>query len=592
MSFSLLSIVDWWERFFWRWSLISRVAFCAVLGALWAFYEGVIVGFVVVLFLLLVRNWRRVWLLVVALLLGFLVTKSAYRERALIPQDGGEVTLNVERVFNLGSALVESENGGRYLLNPSRLCHYEVGQTLVGVVGVRSLEDSDFSAFLRQERVQGRLTLVWLEPLRPEPATWYESGLQWVRNRFLAGLSCGLEAYPEEAELLKGLVLGERFSEESGLTRVFRESGLLHLFSVSGLHVGLAAGGLWLLFYALGWVEYRICRLMVLLGVWLYVVITGAETPALRAGVMLTYAYVGWENRWRVDWWTVWSVTLVVFMFLLGEPLMILQLGFLLSFGVSAALIAFAGKVYHSIEHLGGWNPLLPKAYYNFFQKNVDAVRTKLLGLVSVSGVATVMSFPLVAWKMKVLNLNGFLGSFLVSYPVLIAMGLGLFSGVLGVCGVDSSWVNQVNRPFLRSIKGAAEFAQGSQLWLDLNQQDIREEVIYSSEKWSVSKVHLTPYSVSYVVEYTSEQGRVNWELPELESELQELSLTAAEAEWDMIQVPIPQSESGGLSVRKPGFWFRDQGREVLVVGHLNEAAQMRVINHYVDSGRSWDLLL
>ena len=65
-------------------------------------------------------------------------------------------------------------------------------------------------------------------------------------------------------------------------------SGTFHIFSISGLHVGVIATALHALFQILR-VPRRAAVFVTVAVLWLYVQVTGAGTPALRAFLMIAF---------------------------------------------------------------------------------------------------------------------------------------------------------------------------------------------------------------------------------------------------------------------------------------------------------------
>lgn len=98
---------------------------------------------------------------------------------------------------------------------------------------------------------------------------------------------------PRNARLLHGIIFGDPFGDgdEQFLINLQRTS-TIHLLSVSGMHVGFVAVTLSFLLGLLripkGW---RIGPLIV--GVWFYIMMTGMDPPALRAGIMLMIILIG-----------------------------------------------------------------------------------------------------------------------------------------------------------------------------------------------------------------------------------------------------------------------------------------------------------
>ena len=92
----------------------------------------------------------------------------------------------------------------------------------------------------------------------------------------------GLEAQPQTASLYLAMLLGAKAELSGEQENAFMRSGTFHIFSISGLHVAVIAGAIHLLFHLLR-VPRRFAVVIGLAVLWLYVQITGASSPAMRA---------------------------------------------------------------------------------------------------------------------------------------------------------------------------------------------------------------------------------------------------------------------------------------------------------------------
>lgn len=146
--------------------------------------------------------------------------------------------------------------------------------------------------------------------------------------------------------LLAALVLGQHDPGYDEAYDPFRRVGLAHLLAISGLHLAiLAAAAAWVLrAVGPGW---RVEALGVALAVALLLVIVPARTPIVRAGVMVL-ALLGARALGRrhdalaVLAWTALAIAL-------WNPYQVFDLGYQLSFGLVAALLALAPGAYETV---------------------------------------------------------------------------------------------------------------------------------------------------------------------------------------------------------------------------------------------------
>lgn len=150
------------------------------------------------------------------------------------------------------------------------------------------------------------------------------------------------QADPASA-LLAALVLGQHDPGYEEAYEPFRRVGLAHLLAISGLHLAiLAAAAAWLL-RAIG-PGWRVEAIGVAFAVGLLLVIVPARTPIVRAGVMVL-ALLGARALGRrhdplaVLAWTALGIAL-------WNPYQVFDLGYQLSFGLVAVLLALAPRTH------------------------------------------------------------------------------------------------------------------------------------------------------------------------------------------------------------------------------------------------------
>lgn len=190
----------------------------------------------------------------------------------------------------------------------------------------------DFQQYLWAENV-GQFASLYVGQLAIEPQ---DGGLM----ERLAGLRAELRArvdelFPENASLLKGLMLGDRTDIAAEDEAAFSDSGIMHLLAVSGLHVSIIASALTMLGIAL-----CIPRPVMLAGMLMllsaYAVLCGGSPSVIRAVVMYLLLQGGGITRRYSDSFTRLCVACAAMV--LYEPRYLWQVGFQLSFAAVAGL--------------------------------------------------------------------------------------------------------------------------------------------------------------------------------------------------------------------------------------------------------------
>ncbi len=219
-----------------------------------------------------------------------------------------------------------------------------VGDRIVGTVHVRSPRRAWFPGLYSERQYCAARSIDLIAQSVQTPAllpstTSYSIFEQWRQT--LSKRAEALFTNRDALELAEALVLGKR-DRLGKLTReMFAQTGTAHVLSVSGFHVGVVAIIILLLTASLS--NRRLLRACITIAMtWTYVVFSGAEPPAVRAGLAFTLATVALTVQ---RWITAFQlVSISVFVMLAVEPTLLLSASFQLS--VSAMIgITTLGRI-------------------------------------------------------------------------------------------------------------------------------------------------------------------------------------------------------------------------------------------------------
>lgn len=148
--------------------------------------------------------------------------------------------------------------------------------------------------------------------------------------------------------LITALLLGQQTSIDKETKAVLVDAGIIHILAVSGLHVGI----IYLIFNYLTFFiqnkNYRFIKLaIVLLGIWLFVFITGVPPSAFRAAVMFSFFALGKNLNLQSNSFNIIAAS-AIFM-LLTNPLLLFDVGFQLSYSAVLGIITFQRPIYSSL---------------------------------------------------------------------------------------------------------------------------------------------------------------------------------------------------------------------------------------------------
>ena len=201
-----------------------------------------------------------------------------------------------------------------------------------------------------------------------------------------------------------------------GIKDRFRATGLSHLLCVSGFHVAIVAWLLSLLLWPMKvWSRAGRLRYIVLIaGVWLFAVFTGAQPSAVRAAIMISAFFTGRLLQRTASPFN--SLVLAVGLMLVFNPYWLYSIGFQLSVSAVLGLLVFATKL----------NPV--PMHYNrlYWVANIFTVP-----LAAMIGTAPVVLFwfhrlPLMSVPVNALAALVFPLFLMISASALIFRGLGL----------------------------------------------------------------------------------------------------------------------------------------------------------------------
>ncbi|MGE4283437.1 MAG: DNA internalization-related competence protein ComEC/Rec2 [Clostridia bacterium] len=151
----------------------------------------------------------------------------------------------------------------------------------------------------------------------------------------------------EEAALLKGMLIGAKESFSDKRREEFSRSGLAHLTAVSGIHVAIFIIGITYLLSVCR-VNKHIIHLVSIILIILFVFATGCSPSVLRAGTMGILFFVSYLINKEAD--SLTSLSIAALAILIYNPVILLDVGFQLSFGATVSLLLFYKPVYEKLS--------------------------------------------------------------------------------------------------------------------------------------------------------------------------------------------------------------------------------------------------
>lgn len=159
-----------------------------------------------------------------------------------------------------------------------------------------------------------------------------------------------------EKSTLSALTFGYKSTLDSNIMTDFSTTGVMHIISVSGFHVAIVCAFFsFLLSFFPKTIGFQTLKYgFIIVVVWGFVFISGLSSPAVRAGLMLTFFLTGQLLSRRTDGYNILAAS--AFLMLVYNPFYLFDIGFQLSYIAVFFILYLQPKLNHLIEIR---NPLL-----------------------------------------------------------------------------------------------------------------------------------------------------------------------------------------------------------------------------------------
>lgn len=293
--------------------------------------------------------------------------------------------------------------------------------------------------------------------------TWFGR----ARAGFRDAIYRALPERPDLAGVIAALTVGDRSGVSATDNDALRASGLAHLLAISGLHLGMAAGGVYLALrvllaaphgLALRLPAHKLAAVGAILAAAVYLGLSGAAPPAQRAFVMVLAAMLAiLTDRLRSGlWFVAWAAVVVT----AAAPDVVVGPSFQLSFAAATGIVAAyevlsARRRDREEPAFVGFGPLRPVAAYVAGVAGASLIATAATAPLALAhfqqapvlGVlANLAAMPAMAFVvMPSAVLAGCLAPFGLADAPLAAMALGV-DAILGVAHTVAGWPGGVVR--------------------------------------------------------------------------------------------------------------------------------------------------
>ncbi len=300
---------------------------------------------------------------------------------------------------------------------------------LAAIGGPNNPGELDYRRIMADRDIDGRLTLRrrgnWrvIEGERSRSLTsTLASWRRALRDEAAAALHAGLPPGEERRAFLDALLIGRRSGDAGELSDAFRRVGLAHLLSISGAHLAILLGLTWLV-VKLFVPNPR--RSAVVVGVVLvfYLCIVPVRVPILRAAIMAGLFCAAYGSGRLVSGTRL--IALAALIVLIWRPGDLFTAGFQLSFGVVAALLAFADPLSKRLS---------PEPEVRVHgDRTAHTVARFIVGYFAANIVAFLVAWPIVAYHFQLISPLTVVLSLMALPVVTVVLGFGYLKVIVGM---------------------------------------------------------------------------------------------------------------------------------------------------------------
>jgi competence protein ComEC len=324
----------------------------------------------------------------------------------------GIVSRETETDEKYQKVVVEDGEKNKILLNSDIYPSYQYGDQLKVkciLQEPKNYEDSnfDYQMYLAKDGIYRICNKAQITVIARNKGNKFYTAVLAVKNRFEEKLSA---VFPDpEGAYLKGLLLGGSKRMTADLNDAFSKTGTTHTVAVSGYNVTIVAAFLMWLGIFLGLWRQQVFS-FALIGIVLFVLMTGAPSSAVRAGIM--GALVIWAMK---EGRLANSQNAILFaaaaMLAINPMLLRYDAGFQLSF------LATLGIVY----------------VYPLFEKNFFAGEQNILKeTILMTMAAQAFVLPVILSNFEKLSIISPLANLLILPAIPYIMGMGFAAGMAG----------------------------------------------------------------------------------------------------------------------------------------------------------------
>ena len=310
----------------------------------------------------------------------------------------------------------------------------------------------NYQLYLKSIHIYGTLKVENYQKISSDNINWVQKSINTIKLVIAENIEKTLEK--EEAQIVKGLILGDTTALEEELKEKFQIANISHVLAVSGMHIIYIVIGIEVVFKK--WLGKRKAKYVVIFGVIFYMSITGFTSSIVRAGIMGMMNIFAFLVYRKNDIWT--SIAISLGIILLQNPYAITGVGLQLSYLGTIGIILFNKNIKQYLDNIK-WvrdNIRIKRS------KRISNIVEKLKDMISVTLSAQLMILPIMLYHFNMI------GIYFVITNILVSMMIGpiMFLSIIFVfCSFIHLHISQFIAIFLSfGIKGLIQISNLSNL--------------------------------------------------------------------------------------------------------------------------------
>jgi competence protein ComEC len=268
----------------------------------------------------------------------------------------------------------------------------------------------DYVNYLRKDGIFYVMSYPQIAIISRGNGNFIQSALFFVKEKFLEKMNFAITG--TESLFMGGLILGEKASFSQALRQSFVNTGTIHVVALSGYNVTIVAEWIMKLFSQISFLPKNFGIGAGILAIFLFIIMTGGSSTAIRAGIMATLALIARATGRNYDVARA-LVLACLFMVFLNPFLLAHDVSFQLSMLATIAVIFLAPR----IEKYFLWVP-------DIFE---------LRDIVYVTVAAYIFVFPFILYQMGNFSLVALPANVLILPFIPFTMMLGFLTGFMGL---------------------------------------------------------------------------------------------------------------------------------------------------------------